>query len=169
MALGAVALLVAVLSVVRLALAAGDRDPVETVSADEVYAIDGPLTCGTAVQDLPTLPLEAEPVALLVCADPRGSMPWTAPEGLVEGDLSRLRAVLDDLERPPAEDYACTRQAGVAYALVLGFSRDRYARIHGDTSGCGVVTTDIEEWFGAQEVLDTALALVEELDGRSGR
>lgn len=161
-ALGAAALLVAVLSVVRLVLAFDDGEAVEPVSIDEAYAIDGPLTCDSKLQEVPVLPLEAEPVALLVCADPDSSSPWTAPADVVEGDLSELRAVLDDLERAPDEPYDCTYQGGPAYDLFLRFSRERYARIHGDTGGCGVVTPAIGEWFGANEVLDTALALVEE-------
>lgn len=140
-----------------------DREPVfEPISVDEAYAIDGQLTCDSKLQEVPTLPLEAEPVALVLCADPDGSMPWTSPADVVEGDLSDLRAVLDGLEPTPDEEYACTMQGGPAYDLYLRFSRDRYARIHGDTGGCGVVTTGIGEWFGADDVLDTALALVEE-------
>lgn len=140
-----------------------DREPeVEPISADEAYAIDGPLTCDSELREVPTLPLEVEPVALLVCADPEGSSQWVSPVDVVEGDLSELRAVLDGLEPTPDEDYACTLQGGPGYDLMLRFSRDRYARIHGDTGGCGVVTTGIGEWFGADEVLDAALALVEE-------
>jgi hypothetical protein len=161
-ALGAAALLVAGLSVARVVLAFDDGEVVEPISADAAYAIDGPLTCDTELNEVPTLPLEAEPVALLLCADPEGSVPWTSPVDVVEGDLAELRAVLDGLEPTPDEDYACTMQGGPAYDLHLRFSRDRYARIHGDTGGCGVVTTGIGEWFGANDVLDTALALVEE-------
>jgi hypothetical protein len=160
--LGAAGLLVAGLSVTRVVLAFDDGTVVEPISADAAYAIDGPLTCDSKLQEVPTLPLEAEPVALLLCADPDGSSPWTSPADVVEGDLAELRAVLDDLEPTPDEDYACTMQGGPAYDLFLRFSRDRYARIHGETGGCGVVTTGIGEWFGANEVLDTALALVEE-------
>lgn len=142
---------------------ARDRQPVlEPISVDEAYAIDGPLTCDTGLREVPTLPLEAEPVALLVCADPDGSMPWVSPVDVVEGDLSELRTVLAGLEPTPDEPYDCTFQGGPGYDLLLRFSRDRYARIHGDTGGCGVVTTGIGEWYGADEVLDTALALVEE-------
>lgn len=160
--LGLAGLLVAGLTVARLVLAFDDGEVVEPTSIDGAYAIEGPLTCDTDLQEVPTLPLEAEPVALLLCADPDGSMPWTSPVDVVEGDLSELRAVLAGLEATPDEDYACTMQGGPAYDLLLRFSRDRYARIHGDTGGCGVVTTGIGEWFGADDVLDTALALVEE-------
>lgn len=139
------------------------REPFfEPISVDAAYAIDEPLTCDTELQEVPMLPLEAEPVALLLCADPEGSLPWTSPIDVVEGDLSELRAVLDDLETAPDEPYDCTFQGGPGYDLMLRFSRDRYARIHGDTGGCGVVTTGIGEWFGADEVLDTVLAMVEE-------
>lgn len=135
----------------------------EPTPADEFYRVDGELTCDTEVEEVPWLPLEAEPSAMLVCADPQGSGPWTAPAELVSGGLEPLVAVLAGLERAPVgEDYACTRQAGPAYDLVLRFSRDRVARIHGDTAGCGVVTVASGEWFGAQDVLDTALALVDE-------
>lgn len=159
--LGLAGLLVAGLTLARLVLAFDEGEAVEPTSIDEAYAIDGPLTCDSKLQEVPTLPLEAEPVALLLCADPDSSSPWTSPADVVEGDLSDLRAVLDGLEPTPDEDYACTMQGGPAYDLYLRFSRDRYARIHGDTGGCGVVTTGIGEWFGAGEVLDTALALVE--------
>jgi hypothetical protein len=142
-------------------LAADEGEPVEPISADAAYAITGPLTCEREIHDVPHLPLEAEPVAMLVCADPDGSMPWTAPADLVTGDLTDLVRALSALERAPDEDYACTRQGGPAYDLLLRFSRDRFARIHGDTGGCGVVTVASGEWFGAQAVLDAALALVE--------
>jgi hypothetical protein len=158
----ALVLLVLGLTVAKVVLAFEDGEAPEPISVDEAYAIDGPLTCDSLLQEVPTLPLEAEPVAVLLCADPDGSSPWTSPADVVEGDLSDLRAVLDGLEPTPDEPYDCTFQGGPAYDLYLRFSRDRYARIHGDTGGCGVVTTGIGEWFGADEVLDTALALVEE-------
>ena len=58
-------------------------------------------------------------------------------------------------------------QGGPAYDLVLRFSRDRAARIHGDSGGCGFVTTAAGRWFGAPQLLDTALAIVE--SQREGR
>lgn len=158
--LGAVALLLTGV-VVAQRLQAGDREPVEPISADSAYAIDGPLTCDTEVREAPTLPLEAEPVAMLICADLDSSMPWTAPAEVVEGDLSELFDVLSGLERASDEDYACTMQGGPAYDLLLRFSRDRYATIHGDTGGCGVVRTASGEWFGAQDLLDATIDLVE--------
>lgn len=144
-----------------------NREPVlEPISADAAYAIDGPLTCGSKPREVPTLPLEAEPVALLVCADPDGSMGWTSPAEVVEGDLTNLVEVLAGLEPTPLEPYDCTFQGGPGYDLLLRFSRDRYARIHGDTGGCGVVSTAAGDYFGADEVLDAALALVEEQRAR---
>jgi hypothetical protein len=162
----AAALAVLVLLLVPVGLVpliiARDRVPVESAtSVDEAYAIDGPLTCDSQLRDVPTLPLEAEPVAMLVCADPAGSQPWTAPAEVVEGDLGRLVEVLSDLEPTPLGDYACTRQAGPAYDLLLRFSRDRFARVHGDASGCGIVTVASGDSLGAVEVLEAALALVE--------
>lgn len=139
-----------------------DAGPVEPISADAAYAIDGDLTCDSEVKQVPTLPLEAAPVALLICADPDSSVPWTAPAELVEGDLNELVAELSGLERAPDEDYACTMQGGPAYDLLLRFSRDRVAQIHGDNGGCGVVSVASGEWFGAPGVLDAALALVED-------
>ena len=161
---GALAAVVLLLTGVTVAqrLLSDEGEAVEPISADAAYAIDGPLTCDSEVNQVPSLPLEAEPTALLICADPDGSMPWTSPDDLVEVDLTALVESLADLERAPDGDYACTMQAGPGYDLLLGFSRERYARIHGDTGGCGVVTTASGEWFGADGVLDAALALVEE-------
>ena len=137
---------------------------VTPLSAGSAYEIDGPLTCDSELHEVPHLPLEAEPVAMLVCADPDpiGSVPWTSPDDLVEGDLAPLVEVLAGLEEAPDEPYDCTFQGGPAYDLLLRFSRDRYARIHGNTGGCGVVSVASGDWFGADEVLDSALALVEE-------
>lgn len=160
---GALALLALVLPVVALVSALGADPPAPPRSdVDRAYAISGELTCDTDVTQLPVVPLDAEPLAMLVCARDDSSMPWTAPTDLVEGDLSRLRDVLDGLEEAPVEDVACTMQAGWGYDLVLRFSRDRYARIEGDTAGCGFVTLGVGRWYGASEVLETALALVEE-------
>ena len=92
---------------------------------------------------------------------PDGSGPWISPGDLVEGDLAPLVAALADLESTPDQPYDCTFQGGPAYDLLLRFSRDRHARIHGDTGGCGVVSVASGDWFGADEVLDAALALVE--------
>jgi hypothetical protein len=156
----ALALVLAGFTVVKR-LAADEGEAVEPLSADAAYAITGPLTCESEIHDVPALPLEAEPVAMLVCADPESSSPWTAPTDLVEGDLTDLVDALAGLERAPDGDYPCTMQAGPAFDLLLRFSRDRYARIHGDTGTCGVVTVASGEWFGAQGVLDAALALVE--------
>jgi hypothetical protein len=59
-------------------------------------------------------------------------------------------------------------QGGPAYDLVLRFSRGRVAKVHGDVGGCGTVSVASGEWFGAQDVLDTALALVErQREGRT--
>ncbi|MBS2939217.1 hypothetical protein KDN32_15860 [Nocardioides sp. J2M5] len=161
--LGALALLALVLPVMALISALGaDRPAPPRSDVDRAYAISGELTCDTEVTQVPVLPLEAEPLAMLVCADPDSSMPWTAPTDLVEGDLSRLVDVLDGLEETPAEPYDCTFQGGPGYDLLLRFSRDRYARVHGDTGGCGKVSTSTGDYFGADEVLDAALALVEE-------
>lgn len=163
---GALALVALVLPAVALVSALGTDRPAPSVAGvDLACAIEGDLGCDTDVKPVPVLPLEAGPVALLVCADGGGSTPWTAPTDLVEADLSRLRAVLDGLEEAPAGDVACTRQGGPAYDLVLRFSRDRYARVHGDTSGCGFVTVASGRWFGAGEVFDTALSLVEQQRG----
>lgn len=160
---GALALLTLVLPAVALVAALGtDRPAPPPSDVDLAYAIDGELGCDTDVQQAPVLPLDAEPLAMLVCADGQGSLPWTAPVDLVEGDLSRLRTVLDGLEEAPVGDVECTLQAGPAYDLLLRFSRDRYARVQGDTGGCGFVTLASGRWFGAQDVLDAALALVEE-------
>ena len=161
---GALAALVLALTALTVAQRVADRNTefVEPISADAFYALDGPLTCDRGVKEVPTLPLEAEPRALLICADPEGSMPWTAPADLVEGDLTSLVEAMSDLERAPERPYDCTFQGGPAYDLLLRFSRDRFARIHGSTGGCGVVTTASGEWFGAQEVLDEAITAVEE-------
>ncbi len=140
----------------------GDAERQGLSALDAYYAIDGPLTCESDLKEVPTLPLEVEPVALLICADPNSSVPWTAPSDVVQGDLSSLVTELSDLERAPEEDYACTRQGGPAYDLLLRFSRDRVATIHGDTGGCGVVTVASAEWFGATGVLDAAIELVEQ-------
>ena len=159
-ALVAFVLVLAALAVVPRVLA-GDDEAVEPFSADDYYRIDGSLTCDTDVREVPVLPLDAEPVAMLVCADPDSSVPWTAPAELVEGDLPGLVDVLAGLEPVPDEDVACTMQGGPAYDLVLRFSRGRVARIHGDSGGCGFVTAAAGRWFGAPQLLDTALAIVE--------
>ena len=163
-ALAVLVLALVTLSVVQRVKEARDKPVVTPISADAYYALGGALTCDSELHEVPHLPLEAEPVALLVCADPApiGSVPWTSPDDLVEGDLTALVDTLADLEPTPDEPYDCTFQGGPAYDLLLRFSRDRYARIHGDTGGCGVVTVASGEWFGANEVLDAALALVEE-------
>lgn len=160
---GLAALVLVLMSFGLVRLLTGDDRPTTTpISADAFYALDGPLTCDSEVQEVPTLPLEAEPMALLICADPEGSQPWTAPTELVEGDLTSLVDALSDLEPAPDEPYDCTFKGGPAYDLLLRFSRDRFARIHGATGGCGVVTTAAGEWFGARNVLDVAIAAVEE-------
>lgn len=164
-ALGAVVLALITLTVAQR-VADRETTSVEPMSADAFYTLDGRLTCDSDVQEVPTLPLEAEPMAMLICADPDGSMAWVAPGDLVEGDLSALIEVLADLEPTPDEPYDCTFQGGPGYDLLLRFSRDRYARIHGDTGGCGVVSTAAGDYFGADEVLDTTLALVEEQRAR---
>lgn len=155
-------LLALLVACVGLTACSGEaRSTTTPISVDAYYALDGPLTCDSELKEVPTLPLDAEPVAMLVCADPDSTVPWTAPADLVEGDLTGLRAVLADLEEAPDRPYECTFQGGTAYDLLLRFSRDRFARVHGDTGGCGVVTVASGEWFGAQDVLDTALGLVE--------
>ncbi|CUR60998.1 exported hypothetical protein [metagenome] len=157
--LGVLVLLGAAFGVVR---ELRDRDDgLTTTSASDYYRVDGELTCDTGVREVPTLPLEAEPVTMLVCADPDSSTPWTAPAELVEGDLSQLVNRLSSLEPAPDGDVACTMQGGPAYDLVLRFSRGRVAKVHGDTGTCGFVTTAAGRWLGASDVLDTALALVE--------
>lgn len=160
---GGLAVLVLLLmsfGLVRL-LTGDDRPTTTPISVDAFYALDGPLTCDSEVKEMPTLPLEAEPMTLLICADPEGSMPWTAPAELVKGDLTNLVEALSDLEPAPDEPYDCTFQGGPAYDLLLRFSRDRFARIHGATGGCGVVTTAAGAWFGARDVLDVAITAVE--------
>ena len=79
-ALGAAALLVAVLSVARLVLAFDDGEVVEPISADEAYAIGGPLSCDSRLQDL----LETRP-------DDRDSVVWRP--------TPRSQRILDDLRR----------------------------------------------------------------------
>ena len=160
-ALGVLVLGLVAWGVVRQVGESRDDTVVMPISADAAYAINGPLSCDRELREVPHLPLEAEPVAFLLCADPDGSGPWVSPEDLVEGDLAPLVEVLADLEPTPDEPYDCTFQGGPAYDLLLRFSRDRYARIHGDTGGCGVVTVASDTYFGADEVLDAALALVE--------
>jgi hypothetical protein len=135
---------------------------------DDAYALTGPVTCDAEVGDAPALPLGTQPDALLICADLTNKHLWTAPADLVEGDLTPLVDALGDLEPAPLDDYACTMVGGPAYELVLRFPGDRYARVHGDTGGCGVVTVGSVEYFGATKVLDTALALVEEQRTRTG-
>ena len=134
---------------------------------DDDYALTGPVTCDAEVGDAPALPLGTQPNALLICADLSNKHLWTAPADLVEGDLSELTDALADLEPAPLDDYACNMVGGPAYELVLRFSGDRYAQVHGDTGGCGVVTVGSVEYFGATKVLDTALALVEEQRSRT--
>ena len=161
---GGLAVVVLLLVLVGLVpfLQSHDRVATTPISVDAYYAVAGELTCNREVREVPALPLEAAPVALLICADPDGSQPWTAPADLVEGDLTGLVEELSDLEPAPEGDYACTRQAGPGYDLILRFSRDRVAKIHGDVGGCGVVTVASGEWFGAEGVLDAALGLVED-------
>lgn len=160
---GALALLALVVPLASLVAAVrGDRPAPPPSDVDSAYAVDGELTCDSAVQQVATLPLEAEPTALLICAAPGSTVPWTAPAELVEGDLTVLVEALSGLERAPLEPYECTFQGGPGYDLLLEFSRDRFARIQGDTGGCGVVTTASGEWFGAQDVLDAAIELVEQ-------
>lgn len=161
-ALGATVLGLVAWGLVRQVEESRDDPFVTPLSAGPAYEIDGPLTCDSELDAVPHLPLEAEPVAMLICADPDGSSPWISPEDLVEGDLTPLVDALAGLERTPDEPYDCTFQGGPAYDLLLRFSRDRYARVHGDTGGCGVVSVASGDWFGADEVLDAALALVEQ-------
>lgn len=137
-----------------------DEDQVVT-GFDDYYRVAGDLTCDSTVREVPVVPLEVEPVAMLVCADPDGSMPWTAPAELVEGDLGGIVDALAGMEPAPIAPYDCTFQGGPAYDLLLRFSRDRVARVHGDTAGCGVVRTATGDWFGAQQVLDVVLDHVE--------
>ena len=107
---GALAALVLALTALTVAQRLADRDTefVKPISADAFYALSGTPTCNSELKEVPTLPLEAEPVALLVCADPDGSMPWMAPVDLVEGDLTGLVEALSDLEPTPDEPYDCT-------------------------------------------------------------
>lgn len=161
-ALGALVLALIALTVVQQVREWRDEPVVVPISADEYYAIDSPLTCDSDLAEVPHLPLDAEPVAMLICADPDGSSLWISPDDLVEGDLTPLVDALADLEPTPDEPYDCTFQGGPGYDLLLRFSRDRYARIHGDTGGCGVVSVASGDWFGADAVLDAALALVEQ-------
>ena len=134
---------------------------------DDDYALTGPVTCDAQIGDAPALPLGTQPNALLICADLSNKYLWTAPADLVEGDLSSVVDALAGLERAPTYDYACEMVGGPAYELVLKFSGDRYATVHGNTGGCGVVTVGSVEYFGAKKVLDTALALVEEQRNRN--
>ena len=136
--------------------------------AGEVPAVDrSPLTCEAHHDQVPTPPHDETPVAMLICTDPEGRQPWTAPAELVEGDLGELADVLADLEPAPLDDYPCEMVGGPSYELVLRFSGGRVAQVDGDTGGCGVVTVGSVEYFGEVTLLDTALALAEE--NRVGR
>lgn len=128
---------------------------------DRTYIINGRFGCSTVTRPVPYLPLDAEPEAMLICADPDSSQPWTAPPEIIEGDLGELVDALGDLEEAPPAPRECTFGGGPAYDLLLRFSRNRFARIHGDVGGCGVVTVASGEWLGAKDVLDAALAIVE--------
>ncbi len=134
---------------------------------DRRYTVIGPVTCDTTAPAVPAVPLEREPQAMLICTDPAGRQPWTAPAELVKGDLGALTDVLAGLEPAPLDDYACAMVGGPSYELVLRFARNRWAKVHGDTGGCGVVTVGSVDYFGANELLDTALALAEQ--HRQGR
>lgn len=137
-------------------------DPAAYSSAADLLVVRGALSCDSEVTEVPEPVMDGEPSALLICADAEGSTPWTAPADVVEGDLTPLLRVLADLEPAPGQDYACTRQGGPAYDLLIRFSGTTYARVHGDTGGCGVVTSNGNDYFGADVVLDTAIALVED-------
>lgn len=138
-----------------------------TKQTDGERSVVGPVTCDAPIEDVPSLPLGAEPEAMLICADLSNKQPWTAPADLVEGDLSALTEALADLEPAPLDDYACTMVGGPAYDLVLRLAGNSYATIHGDNGGCGVVTVGSVDYFGAPKVLDAALALVEEQRSRT--
>src|SRR6476469_2646139 len=76
--------------------------------AGEVPVVDhSPLTCAAHHDQGATPPLDEAPEAMLICADPEGLQPWTAPAELVRGDLSRITAVLAGLEPAPLDDYPC--------------------------------------------------------------
>ena len=134
------------------------RRPSRSAPSD-YYRIDGELTCDTEVREVPVLPLDAEPVAMLVCADPESSTPWVAPAELVEGDLSELVDRLAGLKPAPDEDIACTMQGGPAYDLVLRFSGD--ARGDRSTATPAPAASSPQQPGGGSErrrLLDTALA-----------
>jgi hypothetical protein len=137
-------------------------DPTARSSAADFLVVRGRLSCDSEVTEEPEPVMDGEPSALRICAGPEGSMPWTAPADVVEGDLTPLLRILADLEPAPDEPYACTFQGGPAYDLLIRFSGTTYARVRGDTGGCGVVTSNGNDYFGADEVLDTVLAMVEE-------
>ncbi len=93
-ALGVLVLGLVAWGVVRQVGESRDDTVVMPIAADAAYAINGPLSCDRELREVPHLPLEAEPVAFLLCADPDGSGPWISPEDLVEGDLAPLIEVL---------------------------------------------------------------------------
>ena len=142
-------------------------DPVASGRATDFLVVRGQHTCDSEMTAVPVPVMGSEPSALLVCADPHGSTPWQAPTDVVEGDLTPLLRVLGDLDPAPDAPYDCTFRGGPAYDLLIRFSRTTYARVHGDTGGCGVVTSNGNDYLGADEVLDAALALVEEQRGRT--
>lgn len=139
-----------------------NADSMGPASAANLPVVRGRLSCDSDAKEVPLPVMDGEPSALLICADPEGSMPWTAPADVVEGDLIPLLRVLSDLEPAPEELRECTFQGGPGYDLLIRFSSTSYARVHGDTGGCGIVTSDGNDFLGADRLLDAALALVEE-------
>jgi hypothetical protein len=137
-------------------------DPAAHPSAADLLVVRGAFSCDSEVTEVPEPVMDGEPSALLICADAEGSTPWTAPADVVEGELTPLLRVLADLEPAPDGDHGCSRQGGPAYDLLIRFSDTTYARVHGDTGGCGIVTSNGNDFFGANEVLDAAIALIED-------
>lgn len=161
LALAVVVLLVVPLGLVPFVLA-HERDAEPPASVDDDYRIDGDLTCDSDVPDAPTLPLEEQPVALLVCADPDSSMPWTAPTDVLEQGLDRLTRQLAELEPAPDEPFDCTFDAGPDYVMLFRFADDRVMRLDGSTAGCRLVSASGADWFGGDEVMSTVVDLVHE-------
>ncbi|NYE37296.1 hypothetical protein F4692_002429 [Nocardioides cavernae] len=137
-------------------------DPATGPSAADLLVVGGRLRCDRRVTEEPEPVMHDEPSALLLCADREGTVPWTAPADVVEGDLLPLLRVLAELEPAPPDPRECTYQGGPAYDLLIRYSSTTYARVHGDTGGCGVVTTNGNDFLGADRLLDAALDLVEE-------
>jgi hypothetical protein len=129
---------------------------------DRGYAFTGPVTCDTFTREVPYLPLDLEPEAVLICADPEGSQAWTAPAELVEGDLGHLVKALDGLRRADPPPYECTFVGGPAYRLLLRFPGNRWATVNGDAGGCDLVTVQAAAWFGARDVLGAAIKVTEQ-------